>query len=47
LGKDFLISKSLLGRFDKLDNISASFIEETIPRGKEVSIILYHLELTA
>jgi adenylate cyclase len=45
LEKDFLISEDLLNRIDRLDKITASFVEETIPRGKENQIRLYSLEL--
>jgi len=45
LGKDFLISEDLLNRIDRLDKINASFVEETIPRGKENKIRLYSLNL--
>ncbi|MFY0650879.1 MAG: adenylate/guanylate cyclase domain-containing protein [Cyclobacteriaceae bacterium] len=44
LGKDFLISGELLDQFSNLEDVYASFIEETIPRGKEKSIKLYSLE---
>jgi len=44
LAKDFLISEDLLNRISGLDNVRASFVEETIPRGKEESIKLYSLE---
>ena len=44
LAKDFLISEGLLNRLSGLENISASFVEETTPRGKEERIKLYSLE---
>jgi adenylate cyclase len=44
LGKDFLISEELLNRISGLGNIKASFVEETIPRGREKSVRLYSLE---
>ena len=44
LAKDFLISEELLQRIERLDNITASFVETTIPRGKERPITLYSLE---
>jgi adenylate cyclase len=44
LEKDFLISEELLNRIDRLDKINASFVEETIPRGKENKIRLYSLD---
>jgi adenylate cyclase len=45
LEKDFLISEDLLNKIDNLDKINASFVEETIPRGKENKIRLYSLDL--
>ena len=44
LGKDFLISGDLLNSTNGLGNINASFIEETILRGKEKRVKLYSLE---
>jgi len=44
LAKDFLISEELLNRISELGNIKASFVEETIPRGREESVRLYSLE---
>jgi len=44
LGKDFLISDELLKRINQLRKIKASFVEETILRGKESQIKLYSLE---
>lgn len=46
LRKDFLISENLLDRIDMLGNIQSSFVEETIPRGKENPVKLYSLELS-
>ena len=44
LAKDFLISEELLNRISELGNVKASFVEETIPRGREESVRLYSLE---
>ena len=44
LDKDFLISENLLDRVAGLENVKASFVEETIPRGKEEKVKLYSLE---
>jgi len=44
LDKDFLISEELLNRISGLGNVKASFVEETIPRGREKSVRLYSLE---
>ena len=44
LDKDFLISEELLNRISGLGNVKASFVEETIPRGREESVRLYSLE---
>lgn len=44
LVKDFLISEELLNRISGLGNVKASFVEETIPRGREQSVRLYSLE---
>ena len=45
LGKDFLISEELLNRITNLNNIKATFVDETILRGRESSVKLYSLEL--
>jgi adenylate cyclase len=45
LKKDFLISEDVLLRMEKTDKIKASFVEETTPRGKEMPLKLYSLEL--
>lgn len=45
LSKDFLISEDLLSRIPDLEKVKASFVEETIPRGKEKSVKLYSLEI--
>ena len=47
LAKDFLISGDLLEKMSGLANIKASFVEETIPRGKEDCVRLYSLEVLA
>lgn len=44
LNKDFLISGELLSKISGMENVKASFVEETIPRGKEKGIKLYSLE---
>lgn len=44
LDKEFLISESLLNQVAGLGDIKASFVEETIPRGKEEKVKLYSLE---
>jgi hypothetical protein len=44
LDKEFLISEELLNRVTGLGNVKASFVEETIPRGREGSVRLYSLE---
>jgi len=44
LAKDFLISEDLLNKIEGLSGINASFVEETIPRGKEEQVKLYSLE---
>ena len=44
LVKEFLISEELLNRISGLGNVKASFVEETIPRGREESVRLYSLE---
>ena len=41
LDKEFLISESLLNQVAGLGDIKASFVEETIPRGKEEKVKLY------
>ena len=46
LGKDFLISGELLNKISDLENVKATFVEETIPRGKEESVKLYALEVS-
>ncbi len=45
LGKDFLISEELLKKVNQLGEIKASYVENTILRGKESKIILHSLEL--
>ena len=45
LKKDFLISKELLDQVKDLKDIEASFVEETILRGKARKVELYSLEL--
>jgi len=45
LGKDFLISEELLKKVNQLGKIKASYVENTILRGKESKIILHSLEL--
>ena len=44
LSKEFLISENIRKRLSGLMKISVSFVEETIPRGKEKAIKLYSLE---
>jgi len=44
LSKDFLISEELLNSISGLSKVKASFVEETIPRGREESVRLYSLE---
>jgi adenylate cyclase len=44
LDKEFLISEELLNRVTGLGNIKASFVEETIPRGRMQSVRLHSLE---
>ncbi len=44
LAKDFLISEDLVKRINNLENIKATFVEETIPRGKKKHVKLYCLE---
>ena len=41
---DFLISQDLLERVDELGPVTAAFVDETIPRGKEEKVRLYSLE---
>ena len=45
LSKEFLISKDLLDLVDNPGEITASFMEETILRGKEKTIKIYSLDL--
>ena len=45
LAKDFLISEELLNRLEGLNGFAASFIEETVPRGKARKVKLYSLEM--
>ena len=47
LSKDFLISEHLLSSVEELDPFNATFVESTIPRGKEKSIKLFSLEYVA
>jgi len=44
LGRDFLISEDILKHVHVSDIIQASFVEETIPRGKMKSVKLYSIE---
>ena len=44
LAKDFLISQDLLERVDELGPVTAAFVDETIPGGKEEKVRLYSLE---
>ncbi len=44
LAKDFLISESLLNRIDDLENIKATFVEDTVLRGKKEHVKLFSLE---
>lgn len=44
LAKDFLISQDILERLGNLGDIQATFVEETIPRGKERSVRVHSLE---
>ncbi|MCB9315217.1 MAG: adenylate/guanylate cyclase domain-containing protein [Lewinellaceae bacterium] len=44
LAKDFLISQDILDRLGNLDDIQATFVEETTPRGKERSVRVHSLE---
>jgi adenylate cyclase len=46
LAKDFLISEDILNSINDLGSIKATFVEETIPRGKAKPVKLYSLELT-
>ena len=43
LEKDFLISEELLQQLGALDDVKATFIEETVPRGKAKSVKVYSL----
>lgn len=44
LSKDFLISEQLLKDFEKFDDFTASFEEETKPRGKDEKVKLYSVD---
>ena len=44
LDKEFLISEELLNSVSGLGNVKASFVEETIPRGRMQSVRLHSLE---
>jgi adenylate cyclase len=44
LGKDVLISEDLLHQIKSLGRMKATFIEETVPRGKAKSVKIYSLE---
>jgi adenylate cyclase len=44
LNKNFLVSGNLLDRVEDLGRIKATFIEETVPRGKATKVKLYSLE---
>ena len=45
LGRDFLVSGTLLNEIADLGDIKAEFVEETVPRGKVQQVKLYSLEL--
>ncbi|MGI9542306.1 MAG: adenylate/guanylate cyclase domain-containing protein [Cyclobacteriaceae bacterium] len=45
LNKDCLISQDLLDKVDDLGQVKASFVDETIPRGKGQKVRLYSLEI--
>lgn len=45
LNKDFLISQTLLDKVKNLEPVKASFVDETVPRGKEGKVRLYSLEM--
>ncbi|MCB0530083.1 MAG: adenylate/guanylate cyclase domain-containing protein [Saprospiraceae bacterium] len=47
LGKDCLISETILERLEDRDSITAVFMEETQPRGKEQAVRLYSIESIA
>lgn len=44
LSKDFLISGQLLRNFKNFDDFTASFEEETKPRGKDEKVKLYSVD---
>lgn len=44
LGKEFLVSDELVSRMNGMKGFKATFIEETVPRGKEQQVKLYSLE---
>ncbi len=44
LGKDFLVSEDILKHIHSPDTIQASFMEETIPRGRVKPVRLYSLD---
>ena len=45
LGKEFLISESLLEKTSNLNGFKATFVDETILRGKKQHVKLYSLEM--
>jgi len=45
LNEDFLISGDLLEKMDKPEEINATFVEETIPRGKATKVKLFSLPI--
>jgi adenylate cyclase len=47
LSKDFLISEELLHDFEKFDDFTASFEEETKPRGKDKKVRMYSVDTMA
>ena len=44
LSKDFLISEELIKNFQNIDDFTASFEEETTPRGKDKKVRLYSVD---
>ena len=45
MNKEFLISKDILDKIESLNRYEASFVEETVPRGKEKAVKLYSIKM--
>jgi len=45
LNKEFLISEDILNKIENINSYEASFVEETVPRGKEKTVKLFSIEM--